>query len=197
MAKKKEEKDAESPGPREFGEDERGEKTSVTETETDIFDEVLKGHGKAAAEKLKTASDRNEEGLVDDEDRDVPEEEDEEEEDGNPEPVPEKVESRETGISRPQKRKSVAPLKSNMAKKEEKSEEGEDEEAGKEMSGEEKAEDDDFEFEEGEKKEVAKGRMDEGAQEWNDDEFDYDVDHDSREPDELKASLAPPKDEIK
>ena len=69
MAKGKAEKGAENEGngenPRDFGEDERVEKTTVNPQETDIFDEVLKGGPKKqAADKLREAMDKNEEEIA-------------------------------------------------------------------------------------------------------------------------------------
>src|SRR3989344_4558189 len=52
---------------RDFGEDERIEKTTVNPAETDLFDEVLSGKKKQAVEKLKDAMDKNEDEILGDE----------------------------------------------------------------------------------------------------------------------------------
>ncbi|HLC93150.1 MAG TPA: DUF87 domain-containing protein [archaeon] len=182
---------------RDFGEDERIEKTTVNPAETDLFDEVLSGKKKQAVEKLKDAMDKNEDEILGDEEDaeegDL-EDDDEEKEDTKKsaggaeddpedmvEPVLVKEETDETELSKPRKKKSVAP-KQKKIKKETDEEPTEEEE--------EKAEDDDFGFEEGKNEEEgAKDSKDKNADEWSDDEFDYDVDHDSKEPDEMKAPI--------
>ncbi len=226
MAKGKAEKGAEGGGkgeaPRDFGGDEGVEKTMVDPQETDIFEEVLKGPKKQAAEKLKAAMDTNEAEILGDSEEDSADldggdEEEEEAEkagaeegdgdDGEPEddeePDPEEITG--TEIKTPVKKKSVAPLKKAREEAEDDLAKDAPEDDGgnaedRELSGEEaeKAEDDDYVFEEGGKEGEGagadKGNKGKTAEGLHDDEFDFDVDHDAKEPDEVKA---PPRDEIR
>ncbi len=204
----KEAKEGENEILRAFGKDERIEKTTVDPQETDIFEEVRTGKKKATTETLKAAMDKNEDEILgrqdDTEEGDLEENEPVEKEGtgehGNDEKDLEesvivKEQSAEMKIEKSGKIKSVAP-KAKKAK--EKIWEPETKKIGpeeKEITGaeEEKTGDDDFGFEE----EGAKEGLDEkDAGEWTDDEFDYDVDHDAKEPEELKVA-APGKDEIR
>ena len=84
----------------------------------------------------------------------------------------------------------------------------EDEEAAEVKK--EAAKDEDYEAEAGEEPEAQEDALDvypdddleekgdkAGAEGWDDEEFDYDVDHDAHEPDELKHATVPGRDEIK
>ncbi len=114
----------------------------------------------------------------------------------------EKAQGEGIGETPAEEQPKPAPRKRGRPKKGQEGEEVKEEIGGGAPAPREKKEDDEAETSESseeEEKEVSEDGQapKKGAEEWEDGEFDFDIDHDAKEPEELSKPIAPPKEEIR